>query len=124
MVYYMARSGDNHMKLQLHRVGLDGKGDTRLTDPAFNHTVTLSPDGSHFVDVAETHDQAPVSRLMDGRGRVLAELATSDLTRFEELGLKRVEMFTFKAADGVTELHGMLHKPSDFESGQALPGPR
>ena len=27
------------MKLQLHRVGLDGKGDKRLTDPAFNHTV-------------------------------------------------------------------------------------
>ena len=33
------------MKLQLHRVGLDGKGDKRLTDPAFTHTVNASPDG-------------------------------------------------------------------------------
>ena len=32
-LYYMARDGENHMKLQLHRVGLDGKGDRRLTDP-------------------------------------------------------------------------------------------
>lgn len=42
-LFYMARSGDNHMKLQLHRVGLDGKGDTRLTDPALRSTVTLAP---------------------------------------------------------------------------------
>ena len=48
------------MKLQLHRVGLDGKGDRRLTDPAFNHTVTCSPDGKHFIDVAQTHDTPPV----------------------------------------------------------------
>ena len=24
-LWYMARSGDNHMKMQLHRVGLDGR---------------------------------------------------------------------------------------------------
>ena len=38
VLFYMARDGDNHMKLQLHRVGLDGKGDVRLTDPEFHHT--------------------------------------------------------------------------------------
>ena len=41
MLYYMARDGDNPMKLQLHRVGLDGKDDKRLTDPAFTHTVDV-----------------------------------------------------------------------------------
>ena len=39
VLFYTARDGDNHLKLQLHRVGLDGKGDVRLTDPAFHHTV-------------------------------------------------------------------------------------
>ena len=33
VLFYTARDGDNHLKLQLHRVGLDGKGDVRLTDP-------------------------------------------------------------------------------------------
>src|SRR5206468_9131800 len=45
LLYYMARDGDNPMKLQLHRVSLDGKGDTRLTDAAFNHSVDIAPDG-------------------------------------------------------------------------------
>ena len=120
-VYYMARDGDNHMKLQLHRVGLDGGGDRRLTDPAFNHSVDLSPDGRHFVDVAQTHDHPPFTNLLDMDGKVVAELATSDLTRFEALGLKKVEMFTFTGADGVTQLHGMLHKPSNFDPDRRYP---
>ena len=39
VVFYTARDGDNYMKMQLHRVGLNGKGDVRLTDPKFNHSV-------------------------------------------------------------------------------------
>src|SRR5207248_436211 len=39
VVFYAARDGDSHLKMQLHRVGLDGRNDVRLTDPAFNHTV-------------------------------------------------------------------------------------
>src|SRR5690606_38890689 len=100
-LWYMARSGDNHMKLQLHRVRLDGRGDRRLTDPRFHHTVMVAPDGRHFVDVAQTHDTPPVTRLMDANGKVVAELAKSDMTKFEQLGLHRVELFTFTAADGV-----------------------
>ncbi len=50
-LYYMARDGDNYMKFQFHRVKLDGTGDVRLTDPRFTHSVVLSPDAKHFVDV-------------------------------------------------------------------------
>jgi dipeptidyl-peptidase-4 len=121
VVWYTARSGDNHMKVQLHRVGLNGKGGRRLTDPAFHHQVSVAPDGRHFTDVAQTHDQAPVTRLLDADGKQVAELARSDLAKADELGLRRVELFTFTAADGVTQLHGMLHRPSNFDSTKAYP---
>jgi len=120
-LYYMARDGDNHMKLQLHRVGLDGKGDKRLTDPAFNHTVDVAPDNQHFIDTAQTHDTPPVTRLMDADGKLVEELAKSDTSKFEQLGLKRVELIKYKAADGVTELHGMLHFPSNFDPNKKYP---
>lgn len=121
LLYYMARDGDNHMKLQLHRVGLDGKGDKRLTDPAFNHTVDVAPDGRHFIDVAQTHDIPPVTRLMDGDGKLVAEIAKSDTSKFDQLGLKRVELIKYKAADGTTELHGLLHFPSNFDPAKKYP---
>ena len=121
LLFYTARDGDNFMKLQLHRVGLDGRNDTRLTDPAFMHTITASPDGRYFVDVAQTHDTPPVTRLIDSDGRVVADLAASDATKFDQLGLRKVEMFTYMAADGTTQLHGLIHFPSNFDPAKKYP---
>ena len=121
LLYYMARSGDNHMKLQLHRVGLDGKDDKRMTDPTLNHTVDVAPDGKHFVDVAQTHNTPATTRLVDADGKVIEELAKSDTSKFDQLGLKRVELITYKAADGVTDLHGLLHFPSNFDPNKKYP---
>jgi dipeptidyl-peptidase-4 len=121
VVFYTSRDGDNFMKTQLHRVGLDGKGDVRLTDPAFNHTVNLSPDGKFIVDVYQTHDAAPATRLLDGAGKVVAELAKSDLTRFKALGFRPTEYFTYKAADGKTDLWGSVTFPSNFDPSKKYP---
>jgi dipeptidyl-peptidase-4 len=142
VVFYTARSGDNHMKMQLHRVGLDGRGDVRLTDPGFNHTIGaclggaaqgggrggpsgtscgIAPGNRYFVDTYQTHDSPPASRLVDSDGKVVAELAKSDLTKFEQLGLKRAEMFTYKAADGKTTLHGLIQFPSNFDPSRKYP---
>ena len=121
VLYYTARSGDNHMKLQLHRVGLDGRNDRRLTDPALHHSVQAAPGGQHFVIVSQTHEQPPVTRLIDGSGKVLAELAQSDVAKYQQLQLKAPELFTFRAADGSTQLHGMLQKPADFDPARKYP---
>jgi len=121
LLYYMAHDGDNAMKMQLHRVGLDGKGDTRLTDPKFHHQVDLAPDGKHFVDIQQTHDIPPVTKLVSVEGETLATLAESDLSKFESLGFQKAELITFKAADGKTELHGILHKPSNFDPSKKYP---
>ncbi len=118
---YTARDGENYMKVQLHRVGLDGKNDKRLTDPAFTHSISLAPDGKHFMDVAETHDQAPVTRILDANGAVVSELAKTDLTKFNELGLKKVEMYTYKTSDGKATLHGIIHFPSNFDPNRKYP---
>ena len=120
-LWYMARSGDNPMKQQLHRVGLDGRGDVRLTDPGFHHTVDLAPDGRHFLDTYQTHDTPPAARLVDAQGAIVKELSQSDLVEYEKLGLKRVELLTFKAGDGATDLYGLLHFPSDFDPARKYP---
>jgi len=121
VLYYMAHDGDNYLKLQLHRVGLDGKGDTRLTDPAFLHDVDIAPDGQHIVDRAQTHDMPVETRLLDGEGKLLDTLARSDMTGFHALKLLTAELFTFKAADGKTDLYGMLEKPSNFDPNKKYP---
>ncbi|MDY7394124.1 DPP IV N-terminal domain-containing protein [Aureibaculum sp. 2210JD6-5] len=121
ILFYMARSGDNHMKMQLHKVKLNGKGDVRLTDPAFNHDVSISPNFKYIIDVSQTHNIPPFTNLLNSRGKIIKELYKSDLGKFEELGLKKVEVFTFTSADGETQLHGMLHFPSNFDPNKKYP---
>jgi dipeptidyl-peptidase-4 len=142
LVFYTARDGDNYLKFQLHRVGIDGRGDRRLTDPAFHHSVGscvedagprigvsafaapcgISPDNKYFVDVYQTHDAPPATRIVDAAtGGVVSEVASSDVTKFTELGLKKAEMFTFTASDGQTKLRGLIQFPSGFDARRQYP---
>jgi dipeptidyl-peptidase-4 len=120
-LWYTARDGGNYMKVQLHRVGLDGKNDRRLTDTAFLHFVNISPDGKYFVDIAQTHDMPPITRLVDRDGAIVAELARADANAIEKAGLRKVELFTFLAADGKTTLHGTIAYPSNFDPAKKYP---
>jgi len=121
VVFYTARSGDNWMKVQLHRVGLDGKGDVRLTDPKFTHTVSMSPDSNVIVDTYQTHTDPPASQVLDGSGKVLKSIATSDMTKFNDLGLRPSKQFTYLAADGKTTLYGMISFPANFDPAKKYP---
>jgi dipeptidyl-peptidase-4 len=120
-LYYMARDGDNYMKLQFHRVKVDGTGDVRLTDPHFTHAVQLSPDAKHFVDVAETHDQPSVTRLVDMQGTVDGEIARTDISKFDQLGLKKLELYSYQTSDGQATLHGLISYPSNFDPAKKYP---
>ena len=121
LLWYTARSGDTPMKIQPHRVTLDGRTDVRLTHPWLNHRVELAPDGKHFIDVEQAHDTPPITRLRDLDGKLLATVASSDLSQFDALGLEKAAQFTFIAADGQTRLHGMMQFPSNFDPSKKYP---
>ena len=143
LLFYMARDGENPLKLQLHRVQLDGTHDVRLTDPAYHHTIGncwpsvgareplqqpvpgpcgISPDDRYFVDVYQTHDVPPASRVVDATsGAIIADVARSDPSRFESLHLRTADLFTFTAADGQTILRGLLEFPSTFDPSTTYP---
>jgi len=139
VLFYTARDGDNHLKLQLHRVGLDGQRDVRLTDPRFHNTVGsclpaarpgrrgagtcgISPDNRYFVDVYQRHDTPAATRLVDAAdGTVVGEIAAPDSSTFGALGLRTAELFTYTSADGGTTLHGLIQFPSNFDPTRTYP---
>ncbi len=120
-LYYTANDGDNHMKMQLHRVRLDGRDDVRLTDPKQNHMVFMAPNGAYFVDLGQTHDTPGVYRLVDQNGKIVAEIATVDASKMTAAGFQPPELFTYTSADGTTTLHGMLRRPTNFDPTRKYP---
>lgn len=120
-LFYRAAGPDNPYHEQLHVVNLDGRGDRRLTDPSYDHRVFLSPDRRSFVDNEDRWDVPATSRLRDLSGKEIAVVALPDRTRFDALGLRPREVFTYVAADGKTKLYGRLELPSDFDPKKKYP---
>ena len=122
LMWYVSHSAENPLNAQLHRVGLDGTGQQRLTSENLHHDrFMIAPGGGHFTCRTQSIEQPPRSVLYDDSGNILAELAVSDLSEMEQMDLPMPEMIRFKAADGQTDLFGSLHKPSDFDPDKRYP---
>lgn len=124
LVYFTAcgrEPGHDPYLRQLYRVSLDGGTPERLTEAEADHKIHMAPDRSCFVATASRIDLAPVSELRAADGRLIAELERADLADFSAQGFGLPERFTVKAADGTTDLYGVLYKPSDFDPAHRYP---
>lgn len=94
---------------------------TQLTFDNTNHQVHFSKSFKYFVDIYERVDMVPRIVLKNRKGKEIMELAKPDIRRAVELGWKAPERFKVKAADGVTDLYGVMWKPFDFDSTKVYP---
>jgi dipeptidyl-peptidase-4 len=121
-LWYSARSAKVGISSQLHRVRLDGSTRARLTHAELHHSgFRVSPDGSHFVATAEFVDVPPSTALYSADGTLVAQLAKPAPDPYAKAGLQRPEFLVVKAADGVTDLYGLLYKPKDFDPAKRYP---
>lgn len=122
-LYFTAwgRAAGNPYYRHLYRVGLDGRGLTALTPEAGDHQVAMSPDGSYLLDTSQSIDRPPVTVIRALDGRVLMEVARGSDAGLRAIGWRPAETFSVKARDGVTDLWGVLHKPSNFDPAKRYP---
>ncbi|WP_067473568.1 S9 family peptidase [Actinomadura hibisca] len=123
-VVYFTASGlveEDPYRRTVCRVGLDGSGFAELTDDGLDHVVTLAENKQYFIDSASTVDTPPVSSVRDWTGRVLVELERADITKLTATGWTPPERFRVKAADGTTDIYGVLYHPRGFDPARRYP---
>ncbi|HEU4814266.1 MAG TPA: DPP IV N-terminal domain-containing protein [Xanthomonadaceae bacterium] len=114
--------GRNPYYQHFYKVGLDGGAPVLLTPEDANHDITLSPDGTYFVDTYSTPTTPPVTVLRKSAdGSLVAEVARADITRLLAAGWVPPEPFNVKARDGETELYGLMFKPTHFDAARRYP---
>jgi dipeptidyl aminopeptidase/acylaminoacyl peptidase len=121
-VYFYAH-GDRQRPYDLHlyRVSLDGTGFTSLTNAPGGHEIQFAPSNAFFLNTHSSVDRPPVVELRRADGTLLQVLSKANIDALEELKWSPPEEFVVKAADGTTDLYGILYKPYDFDPDKRYP---
>jgi dipeptidyl aminopeptidase/acylaminoacyl peptidase len=132
---YFAASGrepgrDPYLR-RVYRVKLDGSSLQLLTPEDADHLNTqpftfqspspFSPSGRYFVDTYSRADIPPVTVVRSADGKLVRDLEHADASQLLATGWKFPEPFQTKAADGVTDIYGLIYRPSNFDPCKKYP---
>ncbi|MEO8452271.1 MAG: DPP IV N-terminal domain-containing protein, partial [Gemmatimonadota bacterium] len=134
---YFTANGDPRRPYDTHlyRAGLKGEPPARLTDAPGMHSapfyltvlgargenIRFSPDKEYFLDTHSSLDRPTQVDLRRADGTLIRTVAKADTTGIGATGWKPPEEFTVKAADGVTDLYGVIYRPAAFDQGKKCP---
>lgn len=105
----------------LYRVNADGSGLVRVSEGDYDNRVAIPESAGYVVDSYSRVNTVPQTVVRGPGGEVLMELETADLSRLEAAGWQMPEPFRIEAADGYTDIYGVMYKPFDFDSTKVYP---
>ena len=124
VIYFTANGrnkDENPYYEHLYRVNADGTGLKQITKGDFFHQSEVDDDARFIVDNYSCINTIPKAVLLDNAGNKVMDLQESDFSQLFANGYKFPELFTVKAADGVTDLYGVMYKPFNFDSTKVYP---
>lgn len=123
LIYFTAanREGGDPYYQYLYRVSPDGGEPELLTPGEGNHRLSWSDSQAYFIDYRSSPQNPGRYVLRNSDGAELMRLEQPDITRLSATGWQPAESFTVKARDQLTELHGLLYKPGNFDPSAQYP---
>jgi dipeptidyl-peptidase-4 len=118
-VFFTARK-EKSTETHLYVVNLDGTGFKRLTEKAGNHRISVSPEGSYFVDSFSNTTTPTQQNLYKSNGKLLRLIKDMGMANREEYALGKKEMFTIPTEDG-WDLPAYWVLPPDFDESKKYP---
>lgn len=115
-------AGEDPYNIHYYRIGFDGRNMVSLTPTNGSHRVTFSPDRKYFIDTYSRPDLPPVTELrLTKDGKLVSLLEKADLDEFHKRGLQMPEVFVAKGRDGITDIWGIICRPSHFDTTKKYP---
>ena len=120
LVFFTARK-ENSTRIDLYRVGLDGKGMKRISSGDFSNEVNASPNGKYFILTHSNLTSPPKISLINADGKLLRELGDSKGPAFDQYDLAKTELVRVKSADGLFDLPMTITYPLHFDPSKKYP---
>lgn len=113
---------ENPYQMHTYKVSLNGGKIIKLDMKDMNVRAKVSDDGKYFIANYSRVDAKPAAALYDAsKGKKIMDLEEADFSLLFAAGYKFPERFKVKAADGITDLYGVMYKPFDFDSTKVYP---
>jgi len=114
-------NGEDPYYQHLYRVNLDGSGVTLLNPGEYDNRFSMGESRRFFVNSYSRVNTTPASALYSAAGQKVLDLEEADFSALTEAGYQFPEPFQAEAADGVTDIHGVMYKPYDFDPNKQYP---
>lgn len=104
------------------RVNFDGSGLVILTEGDGTHSIEYSPGRKFFIDQCSRVEMPPVTELRRSEdGKLICELEKADWSKLLNTGWRVPEPFVAKGRDGVTDIYGVIYRPTTFDPNNKYP---
>jgi len=108
--------------IHYYRIGFNGNNLLSLTPDKGNHNLVFSPDQKYYIDNYSLVNVPPVTKLRrSSDGKEIALLEQADISYYKNIGVSPPEVFVAKARDGVTDIWGIVSRPSDYDPAKKYP---
>jgi dipeptidyl aminopeptidase/acylaminoacyl peptidase len=122
-IYFLGSNreeGDPYFQYQ-YRVRMDGTELSLLSPENANHQINWNKSNTYFTDSYSTPIDPATTVIRNTEGEVVMELEKMDITDLVASGWVPPIPFTVKARDSITDLYGIMYKPSNFDPSKKYP---
>ena len=115
-------TGEDPYLIHYYRIGFNGNSLVSLTPDLGNHSVEFSPDNKYYLDTYSLVNVPPVTKLRrTADGKEIAMIEEADVSYYKTTGVTPPEVFVAKGRDGVTDIWGIVSRPSDYDPTKKYP---
>nr|MBC7611309.1 DPP IV N-terminal domain-containing protein [Pseudopedobacter sp.] len=123
LLYFLADGKDakNPYFTHFFSIGFDGKSLKDLTTETGNHQISFTPSENYFLDTYSQPNVPSITVLKDNNGKLVANLAHTDISKLVASGWKAPAPVKLIAADGKTDIYGLVFTPSKMDATKKYP---
>jgi len=120
MVYFTGtgpESTDNHC----FRVGLDSRNLLQITKGPGTHNVSISPEGTYFIDTWNNITTPGSIIAYDRKGKMIREIHKYEQLVYDPEKHAKAELLRIKTSDGLFDMPAMITYPLNFDPKKKYP---
>ncbi len=120
-VVYFSATGPESTDTHAFRVGFDGKNLMQITKGEGNHDVSISPNGSYFIDTWNSITSTGSILAYDKKGRQIREIFKFEQPAYDPARNPKAEFVKIMTSDGLFNMPAIITYPLNFDPSKKYP---